>query len=197
MLVTQASPYSIPSWIGSGAAAHTQIFESLFCPVPEQRLLLHQAQSHLYLKLAMDTMRGDQARMGVNIISKEEPDEDVWFPPGYDSGEAWNVGMFDVTDSSAVGDQNLHSGPRATRHWWQIARQRSACSAAEDAPCDMGQPGQTGHASQRKAHKKQGLCWPRNISLQPRCSNLTRCHRRPQGPSWVSWLPSRAILLHV
>ena len=67
-------------------------FQGLFYPVPEQRLLPHQAQSHPYLKLAVDSMRYDQARRGIHIVSKAEADEEVVLPYGFDSDEAWGIG---------------------------------------------------------------------------------------------------------
>ena len=140
-------------------------FQGLFYPVPEQRLLPHQAQSHPYLKLAVDSMRYDQARRGIHIVSKAEADEEVVLPHGFDSDEAWGIGPVGSANSSGVrGKVNaptFHNRSkqlrRSKRHWWHTAQKRGAYGAA----ADVGQPEQTGHASQSKGRMTQGLGWIR------------------------------------
>ena len=144
-------------------------FQSLFCPVPEQRLLPHQAQSHPYLKLVVGTMRHDQARRGIHIVSKAEADEEVVLPHGFDSDEAWGVAPVGSANSSGfrgkVNAPTFHNRSkqlrRSKRHWWHTAQKRGAYGAAVDLSCDAGQ--QIGHASQSKAHVKQQLCRSRTF----------------------------------
>ena len=140
-------------------------FESLFCPVPEQRLLPHRAQSHPYLKLAVDSMRYDQAQMGVYIVSRPETHIEVLFPTDCDSDDIWAIEFDAFVNRSALDEQldepTLHSRSRCKRHWWQIAKQRCAYGAAADGSHDNGQLEQIGHAGQRKTHRKHRLGWPR------------------------------------
>ena len=154
-------------------------FESLFCPVPEQRLLPHQAQSHPYLKLVVDTMRHDQATRGVHIASKAEADEEVASPHGFDSDEAWGVGPVVLANSSGLGAigkkvkaPTFHNRSkqlrRCKRHWWQSDKKHDVYGAAGDMSCDVGQPKQTGRASQNKAHVKYELYRPHAFEPSPK-----------------------------
>ena len=172
--------------------------ESLFCPVPEQRLLPHQAQSHPYLKLAVDSMRYDQARRGVHVVSTAEADEEVVFPRGFDSDEAWGIGPV-ASASSGPGEKvyapTFHNRSkqlrRSKRHWWQTAKKPDAYAAAED----IGQPEQTGHGSQSKAHMKQGLGWTRIFKPFTKGSKVDKGAEQATEAALGLWAPvnSRVI----
>ena len=155
-------------------------FESLFCPVPEQRLLPHQALSHPYLKLSVDTMLRDQARMGLHIVSRADGEvvsprgcdnDEARGVGGFDSDENWGVGPVGSLDSSGLGKKQsaptFHSRSkqlrRSKRHWWQSDKKRDAYGAADDVPYSVGQPKQTASASHSTAHMKHELYWPRTF----------------------------------